>query len=184
MTEELVNTGKSVSSTGAEFNLEGDYSIRSIISPLAKPTQFGDKTREDVVEKITKPIGGTSSSELLEWSSFDISKYSLHEGVTFPTWKIVANISSKLLYFDELIVCLECLIDKEQKIYEEREFQKSLFDGFQLDKGALFKICIYERKNQQMIEVKEGEKLVSSDDFPIIDFFSEFGDMNLEKKGA
>ena len=56
----------------------------------------------------------------------------------------------------------------------------SYFEGFQLSKGKLFKICYYERQNQAMIEIK-GPELVMETDFPKVDFYGKFGRNTFKK---
>lgn len=131
-------------------------------------------------------IGTTSTSDIdirqlhdLNDSPQPLTQFKLHEGVHLSSWRLAANISSKVLAEDEEYVLLECLIDKEERLYEEREFSKTLFEGFNLKVGDLFKICIYKRQNQEMIEVKDGSLLVNEDDFPKVDFFGQFEDLIL-----
>lgn len=99
-------------------------------------------------------------------------------------WKLVDDISSKVIDFDREVVVLECLIDREQNFYEEREFQASLFKGYKIKIGSFFKVYIYERKNQMMIEIKNGVNLVSAADFPQIDLFEKYKDINLNTMGG
>lgn len=97
-------------------------------------------------------------------------------------WKNVENISARLIeYYDDTVV-LECLIDKEMKIYEEREFRLSLFTDYDLKIGNLFLLRIFERKNEIRIEVHNDPGLTLKDDFPKLDFVKEFSNSRLFKK--
>ena len=104
------------------------------------------------------------------------------EGVNISSWKLIENVSSKLISFDCNSVLLECLIDREESIYEEREFVISLFKNYSLEIGKLFKICVYERDNQIMIEVKVDPNLILDSDFPEIDLFAKYSHINLGKR--
>ena len=106
---------------------------------------------------------------------------SLSEGVVIHNWKNVQNISARLLASDDEKVLLECLVDRENKVYEEREFKLSLFKNMDLKIGKLFKLCFYERQHQQMIEVKDNPKLVSETDFPRTSFKEKYSGMPLKK---
>lgn len=156
--------------------------IRETTSP--KITSIGPDGVDllEVAGTISNSDLGFGTSSELSNSPHLLTKFNFQEGVHLNSWKLMANISSKVLAEDEEYVRLECLIDKEERLYEEREFSKTLFDGFNFKVGSLFKICIHKRQNQEMIEIKDGSKLVNQDDFPKADFFGQFGDLILEKK--
>ncbi|MCD4747163.1 MAG: hypothetical protein K8R58_12775 [Bacteroidales bacterium] len=102
--------------------------------------------------------------------------------VIISAWKNVENISARLIeHYDDTVV-LECLIDKEMRIYEEREFLLSLFTGYDLIIGNLFLLRIFERKNEIRIEIHNGSGLTMEDDFPKLDFVKEFSNSRLFKK--
>ncbi|MCY7362978.1 MAG: hypothetical protein LH629_13080 [Ignavibacteria bacterium] len=105
----------------------------------------------------------------------------LSEGVIIRGWKILENVSSKVIGFDDETVFLECLVDKENKQYEEREFLILLFEGLELKVGKYFKLCTYRRMNQIMMEVIDNPKLILEDDFPKFDF-REHGNFPLKKR--
>lgn len=98
------------------------------------------------------------------------------EGERFTPWILLENISARVIdYYDDVVV-LECLIDREAGIYDQRELKKSLFDGYPVEMGQLFKLCTYERKNEIMLQLKGNPKLVSEMDFPKIDFYRKYGE--------
>lgn len=109
-------------------------------------------------------------------------KISIGEGNYVTGWKLVSSVSARLLCFTEDTVMVECLIDREQRIYAELEFEKFLFEEFELLEGKLFKISTYERPRQKMIEVMDNPNLVSQSDFPKIDFVAEFKSLPLKKR--
>jgi hypothetical protein len=92
--------------------------------------------------------------------------------IVLSGWKNIENIPSRLLENHEKSVILECLIDRENRTYEEREFKKSLFEGYDLQIGNLFYLRVFERPNELKIEVHDSPGLTSSDDFPKLDFES------------
>jgi hypothetical protein len=104
------------------------------------------------------------------------------DAVFIINWKNVENIPARLIEKFDKIVVLECLIDKEEGIYEEREFKSSLFEGFDLTIGNLFYIRYFERPNEARIEILDNPKLTSAEDFPTINFDQLFKDSKLFKK--
>ena len=101
---------------------------------------------------------------------------------SFVKWKNVENISARLVEFYDNIVVLECLIDKDLGIYEEREFDSSYFEDYELKVGALFYLRTFRRKNEGMFHVHNDPKLINESDFPKVDFKSLFNDNKLFKK--
>jgi len=97
-------------------------------------------------------------------------------------WKNVENVSARLINdFDDTVV-LECLIDKENGIYEEREFRKSMFEGYDTSLGSLYLLRIFERQNELRIEIHNDPDLTLKDDFPKLNFAQTFKDSRLFKK--
>lgn len=103
----------------------------------------------------------------------------LNEGLIFRQWRNTENISSRVIEFDELTVVLECLIDKEDLIFEERVFKRSIFSHYELRLGKLFKLCMYERPGQVMMEIKDNPKLIQDEDFPKITFRDKFKNIKI-----
>jgi hypothetical protein len=94
-------------------------------------------------------------------------------------WKNVENISSRLIEkYDETVV-LECLIDRESGIYEERIFRSSLFSEYNLCEGQLFYLRFFERKNEIKMEVHDGLGIVQETDFPKFNFVEKFKNSKL-----
>lgn len=97
-------------------------------------------------------------------------------------WKNIENISSRLIENCGEHIVLECLIDKESEVYEERIFRSSLFNGFNLEPGNLFYLRFFERDNETKMEVHDGMGIVSENDFPSINFTELFRNSKLFKK--
>ena len=105
----------------------------------------------------------------------------LSEGNVLKGWKLVETLSARLIEYYDNIVVLECLIDKENHLYEEREFEIFLFEGFKLEAGKYFKVCKFQKPNQVMLEIKENPGLILESDFPNIDFANKFGHIKFTK---
>ena len=97
-------------------------------------------------------------------------------------WKNTENVSARLIEFYDDIVVLECLVDKENWIYEEREFPASLFEEFSLQIGKLFLLRVLNRPSQSKIEIHDNPNLTSQSDFPKLDFKEVFKDFVLFRK--
>jgi hypothetical protein len=94
--------------------------------------------------------------------------------VIIPSWKNVENISARLInHYDETVV-LECLIDKENNVYEEREFRASLFEDYNIKQGNLFFLRVFERKNEVRLEIHDDPGLTRIEDFPKMDFLVRY----------
>lgn len=104
------------------------------------------------------------------------------DAVIIRGWRNVGNISARLIEFYDTVVVLECLIDKELGIYEEREFRLSLFSEGDLKIGNLFYLRIFERKYESRIEIHSDPKLTFIEDFPKMDFKRFFEKSKLFKK--
>jgi hypothetical protein len=104
------------------------------------------------------------------------------DSVAIKPWKSVENISARLIEFYDNVVVLECLIDKENGIYEEREFRSSLFNGYDMTVGNLFYLRIFDRDNQTRMEVHNDPDLTNAEDFPKMNFTKLFSNSKLFAK--
>lgn len=103
-------------------------------------------------------------------------------GNVLHAWKNIENISARLIDTYGKVVLLECLLDKEQGIYEEREFSKMQFEGYELVAGNLFYLRFFVRAHEVRMEVHNDPGLVLSDDFPTIDYRAVFKKSKLFNK--
>jgi len=104
------------------------------------------------------------------------------DSVILKGWKNVENIPARLIETFEDVVVLECLIDKESELYEEREFRASLFTGYELNIGNLFYLRFFDRDNETRMEIHNDSRLTSINDFPKKDFSTLFANSKLFKK--
>lgn len=134
-------------------------------------------------------LKGLLDSQQLSTSTDTISRlHSLEQLTTFGTdtvvfrgWKNVENISARLIEVYDDNVILECLVDKDKGIYEEREFRASLFEGYNLSLGSLFYLRFFDRPNETRMEVHNDPKLSFKEDFPERDFREIFSRSKLFK---
>jgi len=104
------------------------------------------------------------------------------DSIILKVWKNIENVSARLIEKYDDVVVLECLIDKEIGLYEEREFRLSLFVGYDLRVGNLFYLRFFDRENETRMEIHNDPKLVSQSDFPKKDFTRLFKESKLFKK--
>jgi hypothetical protein len=105
----------------------------------------------------------------------------ISDKVIITNWKNIENISARLIENCGENIVLECLIDKENSIYEERIFETSLFEGYNIEIGSLFYLRFFKRKNEAKMEVHEGKGIVLEEDFPKLNFKEIFSSSKLFK---
>lgn len=75
-------------------------------------------------------------------------------------WSSTEMIPAKLIEVSPNVVLLECLVDYEQKIYELREFRRSLLEGkIEFSTNAIILIKYFERPGKFVIEFEPGNNL-------------------------
>lgn len=136
----------------------------------------------DSVENVNPSRISSSESPIERQKQIDQISSPIHDRIILSGWKTLENISARLIEFSSDQVVLECLIDKENRIYEERVFLPSLFNGYDLKIGNLFYLRFFERQNEIKLEIHDDPDLTSEDDFPKLDFVSEFKNSKLFKK--
>lgn len=123
-----------------------------------------------------------AETEFCEEEKKDIEVTYSSDNIIISGWKNVENISARLIDYYTDTVMLECLIDKDNGIFEEREFRFSLFEGYKMEIGNLFLLRIFERQNEIRIEIHNDPGLTLKDDFPQFSFVEKFKDSRLFKK--
>jgi len=178
----------------SEFNTSGLSTTRESSSPLTIDKNRNDFFSSSVfIEKDdfltsllntqspeTSPSFLANLSETGE-SKIEIGQFTETKKITLGGWKNVENISSRLIDKYDDVVVLECLIDKEAGIFEEREFRKSLFENYDLTIGSLFYLRFFDRSNETRMEVHNDPDLNFSGDFPKMDFKALIGGSKLFK---
>jgi hypothetical protein len=156
-----------------DFNLKDSSVNDSTEFRLKKEFIYDIFNFEIKREPILKICEDNPKSEILDEQFSD--------KVIITSWKNVENISARIVDSYDSSVILECLIDKEIGIYEEREFRASLFEGYEIKQGNLFYLRIFERKNEVKLEIHDDPGLTRIEDFPKMDFFERFSKSRLFK---
>ena len=152
-------------------------------------TSFNFNSRDELLKNLFNDIDNSVPNriDIIENSSGNLnsqkdSATQISDRVVIQGWKNIENISARLIEFSEDQIVLECLIDKENKTYEERVFRPSLFVNYKLDIGNLFYLRFFERPNEIKMEVHDDPSLTSKDDFPKLEFVKEFKNSKLFRK--
>lgn len=92
----------------------------------------------------------------------DISNYRITSGgIIEDHWDIIHNIPARLLEFNEKEVVLECLIDTENKIFQNRKIEAFLIQGI-IPMELLYPVIIkiFKRKGEQKTQFIDGKNLI------------------------
>ena len=117
----------------------------------------------------------------LEEDSQWVKNYLDNEGTYIYSWKLVENLSSQVVDFGDEFIILECLIDKENRTYEQREFNVSIFSEKEIFLGKKFKLSFYQRPNECKMTINDNDSLVLDEDFPQTNFSQRFANLKLKK---
>lgn len=167
----------SSSHNSSSFDIDSKISQPEIDDPSSGLKDFLSSLPKEIDSSISasKEFGITSKQET-------DNSFRFNEGVFLHKWTNVVNYSARVLEFNDEIVVVEMLIDKEQNIYEEREYNAARFKKYEIAEGKLFKIRYWERDEAEMVTVLENKNnLVPEDDFPQIDFAKKYGNIPLNK---
>ena len=83
-------------------------------------------------------------------------------------WIKTDSIPAHYIGSTEDTVDIECCLDFENKIYEERIFPKSLFEGVNLKPDSYFILKIHNKTNKIRIKITEDPKQAKF--FPVVDW--------------
>jgi hypothetical protein len=93
------------------------------------------------------------------------------EGVKFySNWTRFKRMTAKVIEIGEDRVTLECLIDRENKIYKKKIFAKHLLENVDLVEGKRLLFNYYKRDKEFKITIFDNQNLIPESDFPTIDF--------------
>jgi hypothetical protein len=139
-------------------------------------------SEEDSKTHLFKNVGLKTESSYGKEQSSEILELLMPEGTSIKTWKLIKTLSSRILEFDDEMVLVESLVDKENRIYAEQELDVTLFSEVNMKVGMYFKLCYYKRENKMMLEVVYSPGLVLESDFEKTNFKEMFSDLQLKKK--
>tara|TARA_R110000868_G_scaffold720_4_gene5238 strand:- start:1873 stop:2439 length:567 start_codon:yes stop_codon:yes gene_type:complete len=103
--------------------------------------------------------------------------------ISNETWEKINTIQGRIASFNNIKVFVDCLIDKENKIFEHREFARFFFEH--LDELSEKKPIIIKTKinpGSSRIDIYPGEGIVNLELFEINDKWEQLRDSGLDEK--
>lgn len=164
--------GKSVKITDIYRNISGQSTD---IFEFLESTESKRKSSNEEINNLEKALGRIIDET-------DIRKLTDFNPVFITPWRTKKNIHARLIEFSDQEVTLECLIDRENMVYEEKTFDINLFSDYELLIGALFNLRYLERKNEIRMQVLNDPMLTNANLFPKTNFKSLFDRSILFKK--
>lgn len=102
--------------------------------------------------------------------------------VSGENWNKVINLHSKVAQITKDIVSCECLIDKENQIFEVRNFTKEMFSHLDnLFEGKLILVSIKTKPGSSRIDIHNGDGLVDENLFNLEDEWKDLENSGLDK---
>ena len=91
--------------------------------------------------------------------SKNLTKSVLDEGnLLISNWEPLESFKARLLDCNDEYVSLELLIDLDKGITEERAFETSLFQGYDINEIKFFKVETFKKKNEQKLKITPIQK--------------------------
>ena len=147
---------------------------------LIKPV-FGSPQKETAIQsskvKIETPYNpGEVESSVFAPEMFDQLIKARGFFVREP-WDMELNIQSRVIQYSNTFVSCECLIDKENKVFEVRNFPRHLFDHISgLEQKPYVLVAIKSKVGSIRIDIADGSKLVDKKFFELNDEWDNLDD--------
>lgn len=125
-------------------NLENSSSGKEVSKPYSAYSNSNLANTEDIMwDYLASKATNSSHAGIPTLNPVNYTKLNFQEGTTIPIWNLIADVPSKVIEYDPLKVTLECLLDRDEYIYEIREYPASLFNKYDLNSKKFFKIRTY-----------------------------------------
>ncbi|MDD3878140.1 MAG: hypothetical protein PHT69_16090 [Bacteroidales bacterium] len=112
----------------------------------------------------------TSFEPIIDYKKYITESFKSRGFISSEKWDKTFNISSKIISYDKQIVVCECLIDKENNIFESRTFPRNLFDHIDdFSKSPYVLLTIKSKIGSTRIDVIRGEGIVNKEAFKLKD---------------
>jgi hypothetical protein len=164
--------------------------LKSLISFNSNKEDFVDafwKQKEEFLSSIinTEEIKASKYSNVQKITEGNESKQktttAYRDNVILKPWKNTDNYSARLIDYSEDTVTIECLVDKENGVYEERCFRSNIFENYKLEIGKLFFLRFFERAGEVKMQIHDDPDLTLKEDFPRIKLSEKFKNSRLFK---
>ena len=124
-----------------------------------------------------------SEKSIISEPEFTISseEFSKRGFISGESWDKTINIHSRILQTTKEFVTCECIIDKENKIFQTRTFPAFLFSHIKpLRSKKLILIKIRSKAGSSRVDIYDGQKLVDPMLFDIKDNWDLLNESNLD----
>jgi len=130
----------------------------------------------EVTSKKEKQTNLKNTTDFSDSKNSIIAEYFKTKGfIGNECWEKTLNISSRIASFNNDYVLCECLIDKENKIFEKRSFPRYLFNHIEDIKNNPYVILSIQSKiGSTRIDVIKGANLVDKKLFDLKDEWAKF----------
>jgi hypothetical protein len=123
---------------------------------------------ENESEKSVKEV----SKEIIQDKSYDSILGKKIDALLNENWTDRNFLYVRIYHIDKNNVFCDCLLDKENKIFEKRQFSKILFENLnELKEGIYAVVNIYKKAGAMRIDVKDGRDIVNPQDFDLNDIW-------------
>lgn len=142
---------------------------------IEKQVEFGGKYREtgnDLDFEFEDLIEELFSQEFVEEEDREEKYVGNLQRKSFKEkekpWRTIVHIDARIVEVNKKDIHLDCLLDPEKNIVEERVFDRSLFEGhIPVEIGQLVILILMERPGEQRIVVKNGKGIVDEEPFEV-----------------
>jgi len=150
----------------AELREEGfEASKTEYVPPEADTKAESPHAGGDLLaEEGERPLTSTTSSKTIP------------RGVSNPeSWNEYKMLDGRIIEVTDETVTVDCLLDRDEKIFEARDFDRRLFEGeVPMEKGRFVALRIAQRPGKFVITVYDGHKKVEREPFTTMETSSHF----------
>jgi hypothetical protein len=166
-----------------KYNKFEDFNLDNTLLQDNNYNSIREKTNKSQLEEFLQDIKieniQTSQTSLKE---LDLSDLIIgHLNIIQEKWDYIENIDSQILEISDEYVILNCLIDKEKRIYQQRSFKKIFLNNINLEINQLVIIRIFGRAGEIRYKFEDGNNIIPSEYFDFPDDFEDFDDISFGK---
>lgn len=139
--------------------------------------EYSELNTINIEEKATnKAIETEIFSEQISENDFRTKRF-----ITSERWSKTINLWAKIIKYDKHQVTCECLIDKENMVFETRTFSSELFRHLPIKSENTVVITIRTKAGSSRIDVHSGKGVVNNRFFEIEEGWNNLKDTDLGK---
>ncbi len=148
-----------------------------------QPTEIKPSTSYDVTE-LEEKVEKVETFEIPTVREFSLSDFDFkqHGFVSSEIWTKSFNLHARISKIAKTKVTCECVIDKENKLFESRTFPIILFDHLQnreIHHPVI--VSIKTRPGSTRIDIRDGKNIVDLSIFDLSDGWKELYNSGLDK---